>query len=159
MKFNLDNMKRFLLYLFFVIFFVGCKSNFEDGEALPPDEVNAVDVNKINYPYAKNTLDWSATYTVVLPCKDCTGIETFLSLEDDYTYILKQRYVNSEEQKDEIISNGSFSWNEAGNVIRLEDEPDDPLFRVEKLFLIPVDERGFDLRKEMGNNFKLLKQE
>ena len=38
---------------------------------------------------AQNSLDYIGMYQGVVPCADCEGIETSLSLEDETNYLLK----------------------------------------------------------------------
>ncbi len=63
------------------------------------------------------SLDWSGTYSGVLPCADCEGIEMTIELKQNGTYQLTQRYLGKSE--DELIENGIFIWSPDGSRIRL----------------------------------------
>lgn len=66
---------------------------------------------------ARNSLDWQGTYRGVLPCADCEGIETVVSLGGDSAYRIQSRYLG---RSDGVFSEeGRFSWNEAGNTVTL----------------------------------------
>ncbi len=42
--------------------------------------------------------DAAGTYEWNLPCADCPGIETYLTLEDTMDYVLEQAYVDKDEE-------------------------------------------------------------
>ena len=67
---------------------------------------------------SENALDWGGIYTGVLPCADCEGIQTTLVLRYDNTFELRTRYLG--RSPEEFVKQGSFAWNEAGNIIALE---------------------------------------
>jgi heat shock protein HslJ len=67
---------------------------------------------------SKNSLDWSGAYAGVLPCADCPGIKTRLTLNRDGSYELSQQYL--ERQPAPTTVRGSFSWNAAGNAVALD---------------------------------------
>ncbi len=69
---------------------------------------------------SRNSLDWAGTYEGVLPCADCPGIKTRLSLRQDGSYELSSEYL--ERQVAPRIERGQFAWQPGGNAIRLEGE-------------------------------------
>ena len=44
-------------------------------------------------PDTANALDWVGTYQGVLPCHDCSGIDTELELTLDHHFVLKQKFL------------------------------------------------------------------
>lgn len=69
---------------------------------------------------SRNALDWAGTYRGVLPCADCPGIETVLTLTDDDRYVLRTRYL---ERGDQVFTTqGRFDWSAAGDAITLSGE-------------------------------------
>jgi copper homeostasis protein (lipoprotein) len=54
----------------------------------------------------------------VLPCADCEGIKTRLTLAQDGTYTLSETYQGKSEQAQR--SEGRFTWNSKGTVITLQ---------------------------------------
>lgn len=152
-------MKQFLLLLSMLFFLAGCMTNEE------PNHVSAQDVipfnaSQIDARNSRNSLNWEGSYSGVLPCARCVGIDTFLKINRDHTYTLTQRYVNKGDViSDEIKNEGTFFWNEEGSIITFENiEGEINTFRVTELFLTPLNKNGIELRPETGNNFKLLKQ-
>ena len=67
---------------------------------------------------ARNSLDWAGTYRGTLPCADCPGIETIVTLANDGTYRTRSRYL--ERSVPVSSEQGRFSWNEGGNTITLD---------------------------------------
>jgi copper homeostasis protein (lipoprotein) len=76
--------------------------------------------------YARNSLDWAGIYHGVLPCADCPGIDTVVTLTMDGTYRLQTRYIDRDEQVFE--QRGEFEWNDAGNTVTLLGSEQGPLF-------------------------------
>ncbi|CAG0998676.1 Lipoprotein NlpE [Methylophilaceae bacterium] len=68
---------------------------------------------------SRNSLDWAGSYHAVLPCADCEGIDTTLTLNDDLSYQITTQYLGKHEDK--FRKSGRFSWNEAGSAIVLHD--------------------------------------
>ena len=67
---------------------------------------------------AQNSLDWAGTYKGVLPCADCTGINTTLTLNPDHTYQYSEQYQVKDAEKTE--SKGSFSFDSTGSIVTLD---------------------------------------
>lgn len=82
---------------------------------------------------SQNSLDWAGTYSGIMPCADCEGIETELTLNNDNTYTLKTNYLGVDEPVNETLT-GNFTW-EDGNIIKLEGVSDSgrsPFVKVEE---------------------------
>ncbi len=67
---------------------------------------------------SKSSPDWTGIYSGVLPCADCRGIQTTITLNKDNTYELETIYLD--KSTDITKSGGTFSWNQAGTVITLD---------------------------------------
>ena len=65
-----------------------------------------------------NALDWMGTYNGTVPCADCEGIETEITITKDLTFVMKTTYLGKGDQIFE--EKGSFTWNTAGNTILLQ---------------------------------------
>ncbi|UOO88750.1 copper resistance protein NlpE N-terminal domain-containing protein [Vitreoscilla massiliensis] len=44
---------------------------------------------------AENSLDWSGKYLGILPCADCEGIYSQLTLQQDKTFVLEEHYMKN----------------------------------------------------------------
>jgi uncharacterized lipoprotein NlpE involved in copper resistance len=77
---------------------------------------------------SKVSLDWAGVYEGVLPCADCPGIKTRLTLARDGTYELSSLYLD--RQVEPRIVRGRFSWDAGGNAITLDANGDEQRFAV-----------------------------
>ncbi|MGY5353957.1 copper resistance protein NlpE N-terminal domain-containing protein [Wenyingzhuangia sp. IMCC45467] len=68
---------------------------------------------------SKNSLDWEGTYTGTIPCADCRGIDTKISINKDLTYTKQVKYLGKHE--DYITTKGNFVWDEIGSNIIIDD--------------------------------------
>lgn len=152
-------MKQLLLSLTLIVSLAGCRSNVEDHQDISTEDVIPFNATQLQTKNSKNSLDWDGTYSGVLPCDDCAGIDTFLRLKEDQTFELTKRYLDSaDRQEKEEKTQGTFSWNQDGSAITLSGVDAEPKsFRVEEIYLTPLDSNGLEMRGEPGNNFKLLK--
>jgi heat shock protein HslJ/uncharacterized lipoprotein NlpE involved in copper resistance len=67
---------------------------------------------------SRNSLDWAGVYEGVLPCADCSGVRTRLTLGRDDSYeLLTQDLGRNGAAR---IVRGRFTWQPDGNVITLE---------------------------------------
>jgi len=108
-----------------------------------------------------NALDWSGTYTGTVPCADCEGIVTTLTIDRSNAYTLTLRY---QGKSDEVYTKeGVFGWETDGNRIRMQGVDGAPLrFLVGENQLFQLDEKGerisggleerYILRRAMGNS-------
>lgn len=94
-----------------LLLLLACQSN-------PPAE------NQHEAPVAsdnsRSSLDWAGTYRGTLPCADCPGIKTEISLLADGSYRLGSFYQERSQLAEH--DSGSFSWNAAGNCILLNND-------------------------------------
>ncbi len=98
--------------------------------------------NMETYPQhtSQNSLDWAGTYTGTIPCADCPGIETTLTLNYDNTFRLTSVY--QERDVAPFVEEGHFEWNTDGNTILLKNgKTNARQFRVgeNKVFMLKSD--------------------
>lgn len=124
---------------------------------------NAVDaagnaVNEmVDHHNAKTSLDWNGTYQGVVPCADCEGIETSLTLNEDNTYILTKTYLGKDGEA--FKEEGSFSWDQTGGVVILEGLTDTPnQFFVAENQIIMLDMNGERIDGDLADMYVLKKQ-
>ncbi|HMH12677.1 MAG TPA: copper resistance protein NlpE N-terminal domain-containing protein [Edaphobacter sp.] len=79
-----------------------------------PTATNPVDLHT-----SQNSLDWAGVYEGVLPCADCTGIKTSLTLNRDGTYKRMTQYLGRQDTAE--ATRGSFAWATNGNAITLDE--------------------------------------
>src|SRR5690606_2388214 len=143
-------MKKFLMCTSLVVFLtVGCESKKEKEVELP---VETADEHN-----AKNSLDYLGIYKGILPCADCEGIETEISLNEDETYEIKMKYLGKEERSFSDI--GSYTWKEDGNTLEFEDTNSKvSYYFVSENKLIALDEEGNKIEGVLAENYELNKE-
>ena len=100
------------------------------------------------------SLDWAGTYAGVVPCADCEGIETTITLKQDRTYIMKTRYLGKDSQVFE--RQGTFTWNEEGNKIQLSGLAAGPdRYLVGENALIQLDKSGNRITSDLAPKYVL----
>ena len=62
-------------------------------------------------------LDWAGTYSGVLPCASCPGIEITITLGEDGSF--ERRMVYIDESPIPVVDSGKFSWDDAGRSVTL----------------------------------------
>ena len=67
---------------------------------------------------SRNSLDWTGTYTGLIPSASGMGIEVRLTLNANGAYALNYHYVGRADP--DFSSTGNFTWNDAGSVITLD---------------------------------------
>lgn len=66
---------------------------------------------------SQDALDWAGAYRGVIPCADCQGIETVVTLKSNGTFTRLFKYLG---KGDEVFSKeGRFTWNAAGSIVTL----------------------------------------
>jgi heat shock protein HslJ len=68
---------------------------------------------------SRNSLDWAGTYEGVLPCADCPGTKTRLTLNYDGSYRLVTRAQGLQNAEKSV--SGVFTWQPSGNAITLDE--------------------------------------
>lgn len=93
---------------------VGCNR----GAARPCGSTAVAASNPDPAHNSRNSLDWAGTYSGTVPCADCEGIATRLTLRADGTFTLQTQYLGKSE---EIFSRqGTFTWDGDDNHILLQ---------------------------------------
>ena len=84
----------------------------QSGAGAPPTQ--PADVHN-----SRNSLDWAGTYEGVLPCSNCPGTKTRLTLNYDGSYQLVSQVQGSQNVEKSV--SGVFMWQPSGNAITLDD--------------------------------------
>lgn len=114
-----------------------------------------------NLPTADNSMtsvDWPGTYLGTLPCADCEGIETQLTLNADLTFVLQTKYLGQMDSPFKTV--GTFEWDEAGRVITLMTEgADDAIhYQVGENILFKLDANRNRIDGDLAKMYWLHKQ-
>ena len=105
---------------------------------------------------SENSLDWYGSYAGVVPCADCAGIETFITINKDLSYQLRTRYLGKDDRIFE--RQGIFVWEENGNVIYLKGLSEGPnRYHVGENLLFQLDKQGKRITGDLAENYILRK--
>jgi copper homeostasis protein (lipoprotein) len=144
-KKNLLFPKNVCCYLFsIIIIFIGCSPKINATQTIPTGDNSMV------------SLDWDGTYTGTIPCADCQGIETSLTLKKDKTYLLKTKYLGKSNTFTE--KSGTFTWNTEGSTIILQGISNAPnQYLVGENLLFQLDMAGKRITGGLADSYKLRK--
>jgi len=101
-------------------------------------------------------LDYHGTYRGILPCGTCEGIETTIRLFEDYRFEKRLKYLGDEEKRIKH-SEGNFSWEESGGVIRLEGDHGFTRYMVAENFLVHMEDQDDTFSGDLGDHYVLEK--
>ncbi|MDT8407497.1 MAG: copper resistance protein NlpE N-terminal domain-containing protein [Methylococcales bacterium] len=90
-------------------------------------------------------LDWAGTYSGVLPCASCPGIETRVTLNQNGSFERRRVYIDDSPLPQ--IDTGTFSWDQAGRKVTLttEDmEPEHYQIGEHRLLLLDIDRKRIE---------------
>jgi len=148
---NIEIMKKYLYCLLIcALLFQSCDSG-DQGETKASSEetLSSEDTSNTEDAIAdpahnsRNALDWHGTYEGVLPCEDCEGIQTTITLEENDRFSRKLIYTG--KSKTPLLSAGKYDWNEAGSTVTLKSfKGNDQVFKVGENKLIYQAEEGIE---------------
>lgn len=126
------------------------KKSAAAGQA-PPPPVNSEHTSE-------KALAWHGLYEGVLPCADCEGLKTSLTIRPDHSYTLK--VVSLGKQAEPLTYEGTFAWASDGQTIYLNDatEGSNRYFLGEG-FVAQLDLEGQRITGELGEKYVLKKVE
>lgn len=102
---------------------------------------------------SRNSLDWAGTYSGTLPCADCAGIATRITLTSEETYELSETYLGESDRA--FVERGRFSWDAAGRVIALPTSTGNRRYLVGEGRLIQRDRRGERIEGALAARYEL----
>ncbi len=136
-----------------VAVFTSCKNNPEVSKQ-NKEENSEVNRKLPTADNSRNALDWNGTYKSILPCADCVGIETQITLNHDLTYIKTEKYLGRSDSL--FTSQGHFKWNDAGSKISLVDNASKQ-YQVGENKLFALDQKGERITGNLENQYVLNK--
>ncbi|MEH6306947.1 copper resistance protein NlpE [Olivibacter sp. CPCC 100613] len=105
---------------------------------------------------AQNSLDIIGTYKGVLPCADCEGIRTELTLKTDSTYTLKNNYLGKGDGK-EFEEEGRYVWLDGSTIELKGTEEESYKYFVGENTLTQLDMSGEKITGELADKYILRK--
>lgn len=105
-----------------------------------------------------NSLDWQGTYEGTLPCEDCDGILTELTISTDNKFVLNTTKIKG-DKKDKTTEEGLYQWDESGSNISMEINGQTTMYKVGENKLILLDKSGNLLPETKTKQYFLLKKD
>lgn len=102
-------LKLFLTCCFIAIL-LSCQNKKETNQ-----EKKSLSLN--DFPKVNNNQNYVGVYQGILPCADCEGMETKITVNENNTYTKSVRYLGKGNKIFE--QKGTISWNTLGNVLEL----------------------------------------
>ena len=121
------------------------------------NNANKTVTTKITDNSAQVALDWQGTYSGVLPCADCEGIDTELTLNEDLSYVLISKYLGKDNTQPDTLK-GTFAWE--GNNVCLNGIPQNERpskLKVEENQLRYLDMEGKEITGDLAQNYVMRK--
>ena len=106
----------------------------------------------------KSKTNWAGTYSGIIPCADCPGIETQITLNTDNTYQIRRKYQDKAE--DVFQTSGIFQWNADKSIITLGNlnaAQFPTMYKLGKGSLIQLDLNGNVITGNLAQNYVLTK--
>jgi copper homeostasis protein (lipoprotein) len=150
-----------IVFFIMVIFLFSCKesnnqtasSELENNQTSSSESASVVDMHN-----SANSLNWEGKYKGIVPCADCEGIKTELSIFQNQSYSMAIQYLGKSDET--FKYKGEFTWNEDGNTITLGGlEFAASKYLVGEDVLIQLDMQGNRILGEMANQYFLRKSE
>ncbi len=107
-------MKHLSILLILTVMLSACADQ-KQVTSVKPAAASPVDSHS-----SRDSLDWAGVYEGVLPCADCPGVKTRLTLGSDGTFERQTRRLDQETVSRTEF--GQFTWHASGNVISLDAE-------------------------------------
>lgn len=114
-------------------------------------------VNETTIPTGDNSqtsLDWPGTYQGILPCADCPGIETTITLNDNETFSYSANY---QERDTKLEDQGKFMWHDNGSTVHLMGKDINMKLKVGENQLFSLDQDGKPIEGPLADSFILKK--
>ncbi|ASW74445.1 hypothetical protein IQ37_05155 [Chryseobacterium piperi] len=113
-----------------------------DSAAIHTSADSASIANAIDTHNSQNSLDWDGTYDAVVPCADCPGIKTSLTLNQDKTFSITEEYIDRKSKNED---KGTFEWDATGSIITLKGKTANYKYKVGENMLIQLDLDGKEI--------------
>ena len=137
-------MKNILLFSFF-LFLASCQK--QNVKKVAPKESHN----------AKNSVDYIGTYKGILPCADCSGLETEISINENTTFSIQTKYLGKGDKV--FMQKGHFTWDKNGSIISLTDMKNAPnQYFVGEKTLTQLDMSGNKITGKLASEYILSKQ-
>lgn len=91
---------------------------------------------------SQNSLDWAGKYEATIPCADCEGIKTNITLKNDNSFSIVSEYINKNTK---VEDSGKIMWHDKGAVVHLTGKETNMKLKVGENKLIGLDQEGHEI--------------
>ena len=158
LKFKNIRMKK--IVLFAAVIAVGLTSCNDKKTEVNVDTNNTVEKTDTlkkeveDLHNSQNAVDWNGTYKGILPCADCEGIETIITLNSDETFTIKETYLKKNVTNED---NGTIMWHD-GSIVHLKGKNTDLKFKVGENQIFALNQDGTQIEGTLKEHYILKKQ-
>jgi len=92
----------------------------------------------------------------VLPCADCEGIKTTITLKSDGSFDRSVEYLGKNGKP--VTDSGKFEWDKNGSVISLIDKNTNQKYQVGENQIIHLDQTGNKIKGSLAEKYILVKK-
>ncbi len=143
--------KTHFLVLLVMFALLGCK---ESPQKTDQEKVDSASTEVVDSHTSEISLDWNGVYRGLLPCSDCPGILTTVTLNDDKTYRVYDLFLESGEYGS-YDDEGTFSFSEDGENVILSSDNGTTIYAVGENKLIMQNSNGREISSELAESYKL----
>lgn len=133
------------------------KKASEPVEAPVESTGEAVEESRVRDPHnSQNSLDWNGTYQGVIPCADCEGIRTSITLMKNGEFRRSRTWLGREEVPK--MDSGTFRWDDSGSIVTLQPSEGAPqMYQVGENRLFFLDREGNRITGDLADKYELMK--
>jgi hypothetical protein len=154
-----QNMTLFFISIFFAANIAVAATDQEAQEKLLRSRVmsrqQSTDHSAHLIPVDKK-LEFHGVFYGYLPCKDCDGIKTTLSLKQNNNYLLVTQ--PAKESSKEFYEKGKYSWNDENNIVVLTSRNESSVRQYiikDEGTLILLNSDGTQMSRDQAENYTL----
>jgi len=102
------------------------------------------------------SVDWNGIYKGTIPCADCEGIQTEITLMEDGRFERRTTYLGKDGET--RFDKGNFTWNDAGSSVTLAlEDGGTQQYQVGENILFHLDQEGNRITGNLADNYTLMK--
>ncbi|SHJ77173.1 NlpE N-terminal domain-containing protein [Tangfeifania diversioriginum] len=148
-----DTVFLFIFCLGFLVF-VGCRNSTKETEISKDGTETLAALPDMHT--SQIAIDYHGTYKGVVPCADCEGMETVITLKENEEYEIAVKYLGKSDAV--YKESGNFSWGDDGRIITLEGlENRASQYQVGENKLFQLDLEGNRITGDLAENYILEK--
>lgn len=101
-----------------------------------------------------NSTKYEGTYTGTMPCADCAGIDTEITINDG-KYIIKRTYLGVDSMEQNMfVESGTYKWNGEKSILTFDNDPEQQ-YLVRENTLVALDQDGKEITGELADLYVL----